>query len=472
MPFSRPRAATSEGDSDSTSESLDRIDRAIGELREAVRSFQLENEGRKPSRSRQALLPGGIVLVTDDGQGIARAVAADLRALGHPVVRVHHGVGDGPIEGVNLTSAAAVAALIERIRGQGRLVAIVHAAPLGSSPKLSTSWSQPDDARTLALLAQTSAADLKASATLGGSCLVVARSETRTTDGLTERLGRWVEISARSLTGVRVRSLSFAEGGEPEVAAAELVRAVLGTDEVCSIAGQIGSPKPASYAILLGAPDRASWLQLAAALIDWLEDSPDVRLEDLSFTLHHDQPFFPFRVGLVAHTPSDLIARLHRTIWQLADPSCSTIEDFAGAYCFDMQVSTTLESDDKETRSHLRNRRVRFEPTRSRPEPTSVSVTLESIVERSGRQWLNHLLASRFARDGTIRKELLEISKDAQLLDLSTPLCTSPLASDFVGNQPTATGSHSLGQVLDSLDALLLFRREILSEMIDHDMAS
>jgi hypothetical protein len=473
MPFSRPRVATAEGGTDAISESLSRLDHAVEELREAVRSYQdTKNRGRNTSRPRQALLPGGIVLLTDDGLGIARAVAADLRALGHPVVRVHHGVGDGPIEGVNLTSAAAVAALIERIRSQGRLAAIVHSAPLGAVPKLSTSWSQPDDARTLALLAQSSAADLISSAELGGSCLVVARSETQTSDGLSERLERWVEISARSLTSVRVRSLSFADGGEPEVVAAELVRAILGTDEDCSIAGHIGSNKPESHTMMLGAPDRAAWLQLAAALLDWLEDSPDVRLNDLSFTLHENQPSFPFRVGLVVASSSNLIAKLHRTICQLADPACTTIEDLSGIYCFDTKARSAHGPRSKETSSPIADRRLRFPSSQPWAIATSVPITLESIIERSGREWLNHLLAAQFARVGTIRRDLLGIDPGAQLLDLSTPLPPSSLLHEFVEDKPADIETGALHQVLDSLDALAMIRRASLMELIDQEPGS
>ncbi|MBV8078292.1 MAG: acyltransferase domain-containing protein, partial [Planctomycetaceae bacterium] len=50
----------------------------------------------RPSRGT-GLMPKGLVLVTDDRRGVARAVAADLRAQGHPVVLVGH-AADSPAE--------------------------------------------------------------------------------------------------------------------------------------------------------------------------------------------------------------------------------------------------------------------------------------------------------------------------------------------------------------------------------------
>ena len=56
-----------------------------------------------------------------------------------------------------------------------------------------------------------------------------------------------------------------------------------------------------SEAILLGAPDRACWIELARALLAWLDAGENARvpLKDLAFTLNTGQGRFPFRVGLV-----------------------------------------------------------------------------------------------------------------------------------------------------------------------------
>jgi acyl transferase domain-containing protein/phosphopantetheinyl transferase (holo-ACP synthase) len=85
-------------------------------------------------------------------------------------------------------------------------------------------------------------------------------------------------------------------------------------------------------AFLLGAPDRATWIELARGLIDWIDRKPDVSLKDLAFTLNVDQPAFPFRVGLVASSLDDLKDRLAHVLKRLADPSCAAIRDGRGAY--------------------------------------------------------------------------------------------------------------------------------------------
>ncbi|HEV3168612.1 MAG TPA: beta-ketoacyl synthase N-terminal-like domain-containing protein [Isosphaeraceae bacterium] len=90
-----------------------------------------------------------------------------------------------------------------------------------------------------------------------------------------------------------------------------------------------------SEAILLGAPDRAGWLNLARALLDWLGREPEVELKDLAYTLNTGQPAFPFRVGLVVNSLTDLRDRLSGLVSRLADPACQTIRDSRGAYLFE-----------------------------------------------------------------------------------------------------------------------------------------
>ncbi len=104
--------------------------RAVGDSHSGVRRLLLEPCVADLSTETAGLAAGGLVLVTDDGRGIAREVAADLRALGYRVVRVRHGVSEGDVEGVNLASEAAVGALLDRVREQGELAGIVHLLPL------------------------------------------------------------------------------------------------------------------------------------------------------------------------------------------------------------------------------------------------------------------------------------------------------------------------------------------------------
>lgn len=88
-------------------------------------------------------------------------------------------------------------------------------------------------------------------------------------------------------------------------------------------------------AILLGAPDRDTWLNLARALLDWLDRGPDAPLKDVAFTLNTGQPSYPFRVGLVVHSLDDLKTRLNALIPVLADPTCQRVRDARGAYFWD-----------------------------------------------------------------------------------------------------------------------------------------
>jgi acyl transferase domain-containing protein/phosphopantetheinyl transferase (holo-ACP synthase) len=90
-----------------------------------------------------------------------------------------------------------------------------------------------------------------------------------------------------------------------------------------------------SEAILLGAPDRASWMELSGALVDWLERGPDVSLKDLAYTLNVGAPPYPFRVGLVATSLEDLEARLRSTRERLCNTSCRSIRDSRGSYFWD-----------------------------------------------------------------------------------------------------------------------------------------
>jgi acyl transferase domain-containing protein/phosphopantetheinyl transferase/acyl carrier protein len=87
-----------------------------------------------------------------------------------------------------------------------------------------------------------------------------------------------------------------------------------------------------SEAILLGAPDRAAWLDVARALIEWLGRGPDVSLKDLAYTLNTRQPPFPFRVGIVASSLADLRERLLSVVDRLSDAKCRSIRDARGAY--------------------------------------------------------------------------------------------------------------------------------------------
>lgn len=95
-----------------------------------------------------------------------------------------------------------------------------------------------------------------------------------------------------------------------------------------------GLPHWESEAILLGAPDRAAWLLVARALADWLERGSNqaVALKDLAYTLNCGQPAYPFRVGFVVSSVTDLRERLDAVIARLSDSKCKSIRDARGTY--------------------------------------------------------------------------------------------------------------------------------------------
>ena len=89
-----------------------------------------------------------------------------------------------------------------------------------------------------------------------------------------------------------------------------------------------------SEAILLGAPDRARWIELAKALLGWLDSgsNTEVPFKDLAYTLNTGQGRFPFRVGMVSASTSDFRQRLRSVIDRISDPKCKSIRDASGTY--------------------------------------------------------------------------------------------------------------------------------------------
>ncbi|AGA29701.1 polyketide synthase family protein [Singulisphaera acidiphila DSM 18658] len=128
------------------------------------------------------LAASGLLLVTDDGRGVSHALAGELRSKGHPVVVVGHSSAgsnesDSDVQSVDLTSPAAVDALLARLRNQGPLAGIIHALPLqhGRSAGLDSQlWSarMGPESRGLFLLARAGADDLTRAAEQGGACLI------------------------------------------------------------------------------------------------------------------------------------------------------------------------------------------------------------------------------------------------------------------------------------------------------------
>ncbi len=93
-------------------------------------------------------------------------------------------------------------------------------------------------------------------------------------------------------------------------------------------------PEWDSEAILLGAPDRTAWVELAEALLAWLDHgrNAEVPLKDLASTLNDGQERYAVRVGLVVRSTADLRDRLRAAVARLDDPACVSIRDAKGTY--------------------------------------------------------------------------------------------------------------------------------------------
>ena len=144
-----------------------------------------------------SLLPGGMVLVTDDGRGVAPAIAQGLNAKGYRTR-----ILGGPDSGLDWTSPASIESELSRARRQGQVTGLIHALPLRSAgdPGCDPSaWADRMSAevRGLFLLAKGLAQDLETAARLG-----------RRLPGLRDGPGRCLRESRR----LGIRSLRRAGG--------------------------------------------------------------------------------------------------------------------------------------------------------------------------------------------------------------------------------------------------------------------
>ena len=123
---------------------------------------------------RTGLLPGGRIVITDDGRGLARRLENQLVAAGVPVDLI-----GGPESTIDWTSPAAIDATLDRLRSHGPLAGIVHALPMGGSScgdRIGSDWSSRVgvEVKGLFLLAKAMAPDLETAARGGGACLIAA----------------------------------------------------------------------------------------------------------------------------------------------------------------------------------------------------------------------------------------------------------------------------------------------------------
>jgi acyl transferase domain-containing protein/NAD(P)H-dependent flavin oxidoreductase YrpB (nitropropane dioxygenase family) len=189
----------------------------------------------------QAGLPhGSVVVISDDGRGVAARLAARLEAEGYAAELI--GAGESVID---WTSPAAIGEALARARRRGPLTGIVHALPLAHHDAEiweEQTWSArlAHEVRGLFLLARASASDLEEAARAGGACLIGA---TALGGRFASAGGRDVEFFAgqggvagliktlaREWPAVRCRVVDSAPGEAAEVVAGRLAAEVFAPD--------------------------------------------------------------------------------------------------------------------------------------------------------------------------------------------------------------------------------------------------
>jgi acyl transferase domain-containing protein/NAD(P)H-dependent flavin oxidoreductase YrpB (nitropropane dioxygenase family)/NAD(P)-dependent dehydrogenase (short-subunit alcohol dehydrogenase family) len=148
--------------------------RRSGKAPGATRRLLLEAADCPLGDLAAGLMPGGTVLITEDGRGVAETLAARIKSRGWRVALL--GRSGTPID---WTSPASVESAVRRSRSGGPLVGLVHLLPLRGArhPEIDpAAWADRmvPEVRGLFHLAKATAAELEEAATCGGSCLIAA----------------------------------------------------------------------------------------------------------------------------------------------------------------------------------------------------------------------------------------------------------------------------------------------------------
>jgi acyl transferase domain-containing protein/NAD(P)-dependent dehydrogenase (short-subunit alcohol dehydrogenase family) len=139
-----------------------------------LRRMLLDAVDAPPQAETANLMPGGTVLVTEDGRGIAPIIAHSLNAKGFPARLI-----GGPDSGMDWCSPAAIEDELSQARAKGPIAGLIHALPLRTArdPGLEpAAWGDrmAVEVRGLLLLAKGLIDDLETAADCGGACLISA----------------------------------------------------------------------------------------------------------------------------------------------------------------------------------------------------------------------------------------------------------------------------------------------------------
>jgi NAD(P)-dependent dehydrogenase (short-subunit alcohol dehydrogenase family) len=207
---------------------------------------------------RGSLAAGHAIVITDDGRGVADAVAEQLRADGHRVAVISARSLDPALDHFvsRLDSLAEAERVVEAIREAcGPIAALVHVMPLAASAPFDTfdsgSWSDrlSAETRALFLLARSLAPSLDGAAKRGGAAVIAVTGMGGTfgvgahpAGSLLPSQGGVVGFTkcvAIEWSEVRVRALDLDASESTEALAAHIVREIWSADTTTEI-GYVG----------------------------------------------------------------------------------------------------------------------------------------------------------------------------------------------------------------------------------------
>jgi acyl transferase domain-containing protein/NAD(P)H-dependent flavin oxidoreductase YrpB (nitropropane dioxygenase family) len=211
-----------------------------GKLHEPIGRRLLEAIDSSLPIDRLGLMPGGRVLITDDGTGVAIELASLLQAADVAVCSI-----GGPDLPIDWSSPSAIDSAVERLRAQGPIAGLIHALPLAhlhGEPDAPSDWAARIGAevRGLFLLAKATASDLESAAQAGGACLIAAtamggRFASKGSPALDFFPGDGgvaglVKTLAREWPSIRCRVVDFSPDAPRETIAAQLADEIFVND--------------------------------------------------------------------------------------------------------------------------------------------------------------------------------------------------------------------------------------------------